>query len=188
MKFWCLFIGLLALLPRPGRAQRYQHFGLNAGVNAASPDRQAVLGLWDAYLGSGFTEPSRFWAPAEVARYRRGDVLLSEGYVHPSVYQYATQKVVLSLQAVDSAQYKCRTLFYWPNPADTLQPLTVFCIVNTYMHRQHGQWRLVNHLTRATRDWATDTVGYFASLVGRRPAFLGRHNRRNIRASSVRQF
>jgi hypothetical protein len=160
MRILYLTVGLVCLLPIQGMGQHYQHFSLNAGVNATSSERQAVLTLWDAYLGSAFKNQVQFWAPVELAKYRKGDLLLSEGYVNPNVYQYTTQKVVLSLALVDSAQYKCRTLFYWRNPADTLQQLTVFCIINTYFHRQQTQWFLVNNLTQYTSNWSSDTVGY----------------------------
>ena len=160
MKFLYLPIIILLALTRVGMGQRYQQFSLNAGVNATSPDKQVVLALWDTYLGSRFKKQGQFWAPAELKKYPKGDLLLSEGYVSPNVYQFTTQKIILSLEAVDSAHYKCRTLFYWQNPADTVQKMTVFCTINTYFERQQHQWFLLNYLTSYTRSWSTDTVGY----------------------------
>ena len=167
-KIFCLSFSLLILVARDGMGQQYQHFRLNAGVNATTSDKQAVLTLWDTYLGSQFKNQPQFWAPAELKKYPKGDLLLSEGYVNPSVYQYATQKIVLSIEPVDSAQYRCRTLFYWQNPVDAVPQLTVFCIVNTYFQRQQARWLLVNNLTHYTRDWTTDTVGYLTYRL--RPA------------------
>ncbi|GAB3650708.1 hypothetical protein GCM10027594_25940 [Hymenobacter agri] len=154
------FLFPLLLVAQVGVGQSYQQFRLNAGVQATTPDRQAVLTLWDRYLGSAFQQQAQFWAPAELRRYRKGDLLLSEGYVHPNVYSYATQKLVLSVEPLDSTHYQCRTLFYWQNPAEPAPQLTAFCIVNTCFERQGSQWRLVNYLTRYTRQWTSATVGY----------------------------
>jgi hypothetical protein len=158
MRFLPLFFSWL-LLASPCAAQRYQHFSLNAGVTTTSADKQAVLALWDAYLGSGFAKPAQFWVPAELARYPKGDLLLSEGYVNPSVYQYSTEKLVLSVEKLDTARYRCKTLFYWRSPADTLRQTTVFCLINTYFVRQQQRWFLSNSLTHTTRDWKTETLG-----------------------------
>ena len=160
MRIIYLTCSIILLTTCSSLGQRYQQFSLNAGVNAATPDKQAVLSLWDAYLGSRFKNQAHFWAPAELKKYPKGDLLLSEGYVSPNVYQFTTQKIVLSLEPLDSTQYRCRTLFYWKNPADTVQQLTVFCILNTYFERQQQRWLLVNQLTNYTRNWRTDTVGY----------------------------
>ena len=159
MKPW-LLLSLFLLPALPGVAQRYQHFSLNAGVTANTADKQAILALWDAYLGAGFSQPAQFWAPAEMQQYPKGDLLLSEGYVNPSVYQYSTEKLVLSVEQLDTARYRCKTLFYWRSPADTLRQTTVFCLINTYFVRQQQRWFLSNNLTHYTRDWATETLGY----------------------------
>lgn len=160
MKSLYLFFSLLLLSPRVSEGQQYQHFSLNVGVNAVALDKQAVLTVWDAYLGSGFKNQAQFWLPAELKKYPKGDLLLSEGYVNPNVYQYATQKIVLSIEPVDSALYKCRTLFYWQSPGDAAKQPTVFCITNTYFQKQQNHWLLTNYLTQYTRNWTTDTVGY----------------------------
>lgn len=160
MKFWCFLFSLWGGLASAGWSQHYQQFSLNAGVSVTTPDQQAVLALWDAYLGSGFTHPAPYWAPAELRTYPQGDVVLSEGYVNPNVYQYTTQKLVLSVEPVDSSHYTCRTLFSWQTPTAKGPQVTVFCILNTYFLRQPAGWLLTNALTYYTRNWTTETVGY----------------------------
>lgn len=159
MKIGCYTLCLLWLLPWLGYGQAYKHFSLNAGVSAASADKQAILALWDDYLGSGFTAPARFWAPAELRSYPRGDLLLSEGYVNPSVYQYATEKIVLSIERVDTARYCCKTLFYWKNNDSLASPPTIFCQISTYFSYQRQRWWLLNSLTYTTQAWKAETVG-----------------------------
>jgi hypothetical protein len=158
MRTFCLIISLL--LVRVGLGQQYQQFHLNAGVQATTTDIQAVLTQWDRYLGSGFQQQAQFWAPAELSHYRLGDLLLSEGYVNPNIYKYNTKKVLLSIEPIDSTTYQCRTLFYWQNTKDSVEPITIFCIINNCFRRQNNQWLLENYLTRYTRHWQTDTVGY----------------------------
>ncbi|MCI1186033.1 hypothetical protein MON38_01280 [Hymenobacter sp. DH14] len=154
-----VLVAVLFFIVRAGFGQSYQQFRLNAGVQAATADKQAILAVWDRYLGSGFRHQSQYWAPAELKRYPQADLLLSEGYVHPNVFQYTTQKLLLSIEPLDSTHYQCRTLFYWQNPADTLRQITTFCILNTQFERAGPQWLLVNHLTSYTRAWPARTVG-----------------------------
>ena len=182
MRFLCLSASIFLLLIHASRGQGYHQFSLNAGVSATSPDQQAVLALWDTYLGSRFKNQAQFWTPAELKKYPKGDLLLSEGYVSPNVYYFTTQKIVLSLELVDTTLYKCRTLFYWQNPADTVQKTTIFCIISTYFERQQHQWLLLNNLTRYTRNWNTDTVGY---LTYRLPPA---HSLNRTKAAQTAQF
>lgn len=156
MKHWLPLVCWLALCSATCRAQAYKNFSVNAGLDVTSAAKQAILAHWDAYLGSGFKMQAGFWAPEELRRYPKGDLLLSEGYVNPSVYEYQTEKIVLSLEQVDTALYRCRTLFYWHNGT---APLTIFCQVSTYFEQLPIGWRLVNYLTRCTRDWQSRTVG-----------------------------
>ncbi|AZA90964.1 Uncharacterised protein [Chryseobacterium nakagawai] len=121
-------------------------------------DQKAINEVWNKYLNSfqeGNEGDCSLWKKDKYLTEGRCNALSSQGYYNPSLFKLSFKNQVISIESVNSEQYKIVSQFYTINDG-ALQP---FAITNVMAEKNNNMFLLSDYLTYATKDWKSHKIG-----------------------------
>ena len=125
----------------------------NIGLDTLSVDRNEIINLWKSYLQSKPYElnDNPNWLEADKKNYKSYDLLLSEGFIQPSIYHFGLDNKILSITKKED-DYIIRSAFI------NKENLDIFAIINVVATKQNGKFFLTNYQKKLTKNWKTKVV------------------------------
>ena len=131
-----------------------QNVSVNIGVNTDNKDIAEIINLWKNYLNENNSlKKKTYWNKNEVNKYDSYDLLKSEGYITPSIYDLDLDNLILSITR-EGEFFKIKSAFYWID-----NPLSIMATTVVYCKKENGTFKLYNNLNVKTKNWETRKIG-----------------------------
>lgn len=117
-------------------------------------DQKKIYNLWTSYLEAWNVQDKQklcsLWK-------NECDLLSSEGFFNPSLYELGFENQVLKIEKIDEEKFKISSIFYWVDENYHFKPMAIVNVIA--IKNGKGEFLLDNYLTYSTKGWKSRNVG-----------------------------